>query len=378
MGPDNEHRTPGQYIEALLDEHGWTKRTLAVVLGVHDTALSKIFSGKQALGAELALTLSELFNVPAENFLQLQQSYDLARARLVTKPDPGRSARAHLFGKLPISEMIKRGWIGGKDLRDPKVERELARFFGVASSAEIEILPHAAKKTDVVGEVTASQLAWLYRVRQVASDMVVPPFSERGARESLPRLRELLVSAEGVRQVPRTLEESGIRFVLVEALPSSKIDGVCFWIDNEPVIGMSLRLDRIDNFWFVLRHEVEHVLQRHGQGAVIIDADLEGERAGVGSGVSEEERQANAAAAEFCIPQKDLDGFIRRKSPFFSERDIVSFARMLQVHPGIVAGQLQHRTGRFDRFRNHQVKVRSTIAPSAIVDGWGDVAPVGN
>ena len=47
-----------------------------------------------------------------------------------------------------------------------------------------------------------------------------------------------------------------------EALPSSKIDGVCLWLDqHSPVIGMSLRFDRIDNFWFVLGHEIEHALK---------------------------------------------------------------------------------------------------------------------
>jgi HTH-type transcriptional regulator/antitoxin HigA len=66
-----------------------------------------------------------------------------------------------------------------------------------------------------------------------------------------------------------------------------------------------------------------------------------------------------------------------RKAPFFAERDIIGFARTIGVHPGLVAGQLQHETKRFDRFRNHLVKIRSSIIPSAFVDGWGDVAPVG-
>ncbi|KAI1694314.1 hypothetical protein Ddc_22202 [Ditylenchus destructor] len=52
----------------------------------------------------------------------------------------------------------------------------------------------------------------------------------------------------------------------VEALSGSKIDGACFWLDaHKPVIGMTLRFDRIDNFWFVLRHEIEHVLREDGR-----------------------------------------------------------------------------------------------------------------
>jgi HTH-type transcriptional regulator/antitoxin HigA len=110
---------------------------------------------------------------------------------------------------------------------------------------------------------------------------------------------------------------------------------------------------------------------------MMVDAELEGERAGTGSSVSEEERMANEAAADFCVPSKSIDGFIARKAPFFAGRDILGFAKTLQVHPGLIAGQLQRRTGRYDLFRNYLVKVRSIVAPGAMVDGWGDVAPVG-
>ena len=165
--------------------------------------------------------------------------------------------------------------------------------------------------------------------------------------------------------------------MIVESLPSAKIDGACFWLtENSPVIGMSIRYDRIDNFWFVLRHELQHVLCSHGQNAMMLDAELEGVRAGTSSEIAEEERMANQAAADFCVPQRSLDSFILRKSPFFAERDIIGFARTLKIHPGLVAGQLQRRIERYDLFRNHLTKIKSIIAPNAVVDGWGDVAPV--
>jgi HTH-type transcriptional regulator/antitoxin HigA len=111
---------------------------------------------------------------------------------------------------------------------------------------------------------------------------------------------------------------------------------------------------------------------------VTIDAELEGVRAGVSSvGINEEERIANRAAVEFCVPPDKLEAFIVRKEPFFNERDIKGFARTIQVHPGLIAGQLQHRTERYDRFRSHLAKVRHIVTPSATVDGWGDVYPVG-
>lgn len=372
------YRTPGQLIRALLEERGWTNRVLAIILGIDETGLNKLIAGNRSLSAKLAIQLGEVFGEAPERFLDLQKSYELAQERLRSHPDPGRETRARIYGGLPISEMIARRWLDADDVRNtPAVEASLAKFFGVQSLDEIEILPYAAKRTNVFGEATPAQLAWLYRVKTVANEMLVAPYSTNSLHGALSQLKSLLSSAEEARKVPRIMAEAGIRFVIVESLPGAKIDGVCFWLDeNSPVVGMSLRLDRIDNFWFVLRHELEHAARRHGQGAaVMLDTDLEGARAGVGDDIAEEERVANEAAAQFCIPQKSLDAFIARKAPFFHERDIVGFARTLQVHPGLVAGQLQHRTDRHDRFRALQVKIRSIVSHGAMVDGWGNVAP---
>jgi len=174
------------------------------------------------------------------------------------------------------------------------------------------------------------------------------------------------------------LAEAGIRFVIVETLKSAKMDGVCFWLDDKsPVIGMSIRHDRIDNFWFVLRHEMEHVIQLHGKEAMMVDAELEGENAGSGPDIPEEERIANQAGADFCVPNKSMDSFIARKGPSFSERDLIGFARTLGIHPGVAAGQLRFRTGRYELFSKQLVKVRSIVSPGAAVDGWNDIYPVG-
>lgn len=373
--------SPGEYLDGLLSQRGWTQRVLATVVSIEETAISKLIKNKRPITAELALALESAFSIPAERFLGIQKDYELAQARRASKPNPAAVQRAQLIGALPIPEMIKRCWLDVPDVRDgAKLEAELIRFFGAESVADIEVLPHAAKKTNVSDDTTPQQLAWLYRVKQLANEMLVAPYSAFGARRAVELLRGLILSAEEARKVPRILAEAGIRFVIVESLPQAKIDGVCFWLDDSsPVIGMSMRHDRIDNFWFVLRHELEHVIQGHGKsgGQIVVDSNLEGERAGVGSEVSEDERIANAAAAEFCVPKKTMDSFIARKAPFFAERDILGVAATLHIHPGLVAGQLQHRTGRYDRFRNHLVKMRSIVAPNAIVDGWGDVAPIG-
>lgn len=374
-----EHATPGQLIAELLEKRGWSQRTLAVVLEKDESTVNKIVAGKGSVTTETALAMEDVFGVPADHFLDLQRKYDLAVARISSRPDRGRATRAALFGDLPIAAMVKRGWIAASDPQNLKeVETGLIKFFGVKSADEIEVLPHAARKTQVNTNATPAQLAWLYRVKAIAEELLVARYSKAALEETLPRLQALMVAPEEARKVPRMLMECGIRFVIVESLPSAKIDGVCFWLDDQaPVIGISMRYDRIDNFWFVLRHELEHVRLGHGRAEMILDIELEGKRAGTGGGVPEEERLANLSGQEFCVPNAKMDSFIARKAPFFSERDMIGFARILGVHPGIVAGQLHHKTDRYDRFRQHLANIRDHIRTGAAIDGWGDVYPLG-
>jgi HTH-type transcriptional regulator / antitoxin HigA len=373
-----EFITPAQMIDAQLGERGWTQRTLAKVLGISERTVSQLMNGKTKIGTELALQLREVLGIDANELLRLQASFELKKAELEFRPDPARNTRAMVFGGVPVGDMIARGWLKGVDsLWDSHLNEALCGFFAVSSIDQIEVLPYAAKKTDVMGDATPAQLSWIYRVKQIAQQTLVGKYSPAAVINAAKELKPLLNSTEGARKVPRILAQAGIRYAIVESLPHAKIDGVCLWLnDNSPVIGMSLRFDRLDNFWFVLRHELEHVIQKHGQSAVMLDVDLEGERAGIGADIPKEERVANEAAAEFCVPQKQLQHFIQVKSPFFAERDIRGFAATYKIHPGLVAGQLQRRLNRYDLFRNHLVKIKSVVAPNAMVDGWGDVYPI--
>jgi len=376
----DNYRTPGQLIEALLSAKGWTKRVLALVLDIDETGINHRLSDKRPINAEFAISLEEVFGVPADSFLELQKRYDLAKERIKTQPDHKRKTRAQLFGGLPVTEMMSRGWLQADSIKDvAAIETGLTKFFNVKDADQIEALPHAAKKTDAGKDLSLLQLAWLYRVKKIAEELLVPRYTQDCALSAVKKLSSLLLSAEEIRKVPRILEECGIRFVIVEALKSSKIDGVCFWLDeNSPVIGMSLRFDRIDNFWFVLRHELEHVIQQNGRESreIIIDSDLQSESVEAETVIADEERIANKAAADFCVPAKKMESFIARKSPFFKEIDILGFAKTINVHPGLVAGQIRNRTKKYNLYSNHLVKIRSIIIPSAAVDGWGNVYPV--
>jgi HTH-type transcriptional regulator/antitoxin HigA len=179
-----------------------------------------------------------------------------------------------------------------------------------------------------------------------------------------------MINPSDIIQIPSILKKCGVRLVFVESLPKAGIDGVCTWINGSPVIGMAIRYDRIDNFWFVLRHEIEHVLQEHGKEEIHID-ELDGKNANYDDSVSNEEKIANKAATEFCVPISELSSFIARKHPFIAEKDVIGFAKRMQVHPGIIVGQIHKRTNKYDVFRRYLVKIRQHLQTTNIMDGWG-------
>lgn len=359
---------PGHYIKEEMEARGWSQRDLAFILGTTDQALNPILSGKRGISSDMAKALGEAFDVPAEFFANLQQAYDLAQART---PEPSIAVRRNMQSTYPVREMIKRGWL---ELSDASmIETQLVRFFGVNSADEIPYMAHAAKKGSYEErDIPPTQLAWLFRVRQVAKSISVPEFSANALREALLELQALLYAPEEARKVPRVLAECGVRFVLVEKLPNAKIDGVCFWLEDSPVIGMSLQHDRIDNFWFVLRHEIEHVLRGHGKEQEKIDTDLDK----AADTEDEEENMANHAAADFCAPSEKLDTFLIRKHPFYYEKDVVAFARVHNRHPGLVVGQIRRKLNRYDYLTRYLVKVRQFVLPGSIADGWGQTIPV--
>ena len=247
------------------------------------------------------------------------------------------------------------------------------QFYRVKSVSEKPNFAHAAKATQY-SERTPIQWAWLFRARQLSEAVRVAGYDEGKLRQVISKLKALRIAAEEIRQVPNLLSEAGVRFVIVEFLPGAKIDGAAFWLDDQsPVIALSLRFDRIDNFWFVLRHEIEHILRRDG---LMVDLELS-EQIERNDVRPPEEMIADDAAAEFCVSKSELNNFIARVRPLYSEQRILLFSKRVGVHPGVVVGQLQRRKEvPYTHFHKFLVKVRDIITSTTLTDGWGAIPPI--
>lgn len=369
MQDQGEPTSPGEFLRRAMESKGWTQSDLAYALGGTAASVNQILSDKRSVSNNMALALGAALELDPRVIARVQADWDVVSA---DPPDPSISARAKILTKYPLREMVRRGWVDPENGRG-SLEEQVCRFFGVEKLSDVPHLAHSAKKTSY-DAIPPEQLAWLFRVKSIASEMNSPTFDKAKLLEAIEEFSRLRAKPDGMRHVPRLLERAGVRFVVVEGLPKAAIDGVCFWLHHAaPVIGMSLRYDRIDNFWFVLRHECAHVLHGHGKSEAIVDCDL-GEGDPVHS-INEEERVANLEAADFCVPAERMTSFYLRKKPYFAEREVEAFAKIVGTHPGLVVGQLQRRMGRYDFLRKHLVKVRDTLATSMMMDGWGDMVP---
>lgn len=211
---------------------------------------------------------------------------------------------------------------------------------------------------------------------QLAQMVDVKPFSEAAFTSALSKLKTLLRDPEGTRQVPRILAEAGVRFLIVETLPQTRIDGACLWLNEKsPVIAMSLRFDRIDSFWHTLLHECAHVKHRDGlEDGAMLDVDLVGEDSRDDAEKPASEVRADDFAADFSIQKSDLDNFILRVRPLFSKVKIQGLAARLNVHQGIVVGQLQKKKAiPWSHSREMLAKIRHIVTESALTDGFGSI-----
>lgn len=364
---------PGEYLSDELEARGWSQVEFAQIIGRPARLVNEIVNKKRGITPATAKELAAALGTSAQYWMNLDSFYQLWKTDPVA---PGVYRQAKMRSRFPVREMVLRSWL--EDSENPQVlESRLLRFFEIGSLDEEPRHSYAAKQSGDTGHLTPIQAAWLYRVKHIADSMQVPRFSEKRLRNAVEELKALREAPEEIRRVPEILSACGVRFVIVEPFPSSKIDGVCLWLNAaSPVIGMTLRFDRIDNFWFVLRHEIEHVLNGDGKDAAIVDSDLAKEGAPVNKDISREESLANAAAEDFCTPAKELIDFIARVGPLYYRTKVVAFARRLHLHPGLVVGQLQRRTGRYELFRPLLVPIRSFITPVAMADGYGHAFPV--
>jgi HTH-type transcriptional regulator / antitoxin HigA len=358
-------RHPGAILREKLEARGWTQDELVAITGKSRATIAKIIAGNVGISPEMAAVLAAAFGDVPEDWLKWSGQYELS---LVDAPVDAIGKRAKIYSDLPIRDMQKRGWITLS--ADPVVlQAELENFVG-PQSADSLAFPIAARKSDPLTELSPREKAWAFRARQLAAALPVVEFDPATIPSLVKKLRVLAAYPEEIKKLAQTLAIHGIKFVIVEPLAGARLDGATFWIGESPVIAMSARFDRNDNFWFTFFHEMAHVIARD---AFSFDSHGTTDEESFSIGDAKAEAKANRFASETLIPNSEMESFIRRVAPLYQESRIVQFSNRVKMHPGVVLGQL-HKRGEvsYGAHRKLIVKVRDLVIKTSLTDGWGN------
>lgn len=323
---------PVEAIKFRMEQQGLTQRDLVPYFGTA-SRVSEVLARKRPLNLAAARRLHEGLGIPGAILLS---------GKVETLPPSVEVDR------FPFAEMFKRGWFGEtkgslKEAR-PQAEELLQSFFGQAFDLNASPARYRQKIRSGSAEDPYALCAWKTRVLQRAETQDVgQPFQ----RENLsPSFLQTLVGLSALRDGPRVagelLQRQGVRLVIEAHLPGTHLDGAALLTrKEEPVVALTLRHDRLDNFWFTLLHEVAHVklhLGEDDQTAFFDDIDSVG---------ADCEAEADAFAAGLLIPEDGWKQFSGRGD--WSIRAVNHAALGWNIHPAIVAGRVRRET------KNHRI-----------------------
>jgi HTH-type transcriptional regulator / antitoxin HigA len=309
--------TPLEALEFRMESQGLTPRDLEPFIGSR-SKVSEVLSGKVPLSLRMIRALSAGLDIPAQILIGDSIPHDTRR-----------------IPRLPVKELARRGWISQKATDNAAAFASLVEAAGGRQNATAFL----RRSTHIRGSRSfdpGAQLAWTLRVLHMARGASASTYAPATlTAESLRQLVQLSSSADGPLRARRFLADIGIAFVVLPHLPRTRLDGAALLSEEErPVIAMTLRLDRIDNFWFTLVHELIHVRDHLSVvGTAFLD-DLDVAPA------DDVENETDAATADILVPTARWTRCRARQER--TPAAVLALAQELRIHPAIVAGMVRH------------------------------------
>jgi HTH-type transcriptional regulator / antitoxin HigA len=330
---------PIDAIKFRMSEKGLKQVDLAPYFGTK-SRVSEVLSGKRALTVPMIKALSVGLGIAPQTLLGLD-SNDKPVINERTKEDIN-------WSKFPIKEMLSRGWIedtGSKIKRN--VEEQVKDFVSSLGGSSANASFKRTLSGDAYTPISQYKLyAWVARVIQKARDRNLEYSYDPNSigKEFLKELANLSWSEFGPLSAVEYLEKHGICIVIEPALKGTSVDGAALKdSDGRPIIALSLRHDRLDNFWFTLLHEVVHIWKHVDLDKTFVD-DLDNHT----ESKDKLEAEANRYARDTFIPR-----VVWKRSKAYltpSVATIDELSRELNIHPAIIAGRLRRETGRYNQF----------------------------
>lgn len=321
-------------IDAILfrmEEQGLRQKDIADLLGGKNRA-SEVLARKRPLTLPMIRAIHDKLAIPSELLIR-EPAATYGKTEEIDESE------------IPVGLLVKRGWIESTEA----ISGLLRQFYAPAGSPVL--LRHTLTFGANAKTNRTNVWLWLSRVREVAASRTYLEGKYRRDdinQELLRYIVKLSWMDKGPRLAKEFLEERGVALVIEPHLPSTHMDGAAMLGRNgAPVIGLTLREDRIDNFWYTLIHELVHVWKHLDMNKcpTIVDENIE-----KSDDTQKIEREANDLAAETLLPHA-----IWRRSEAFSKpssKSILELASRLQISPAIVAGRVRYERKNYSQFSN--------------------------
>lgn len=316
--------TPIAAIKFRMEQLGLKQKDLIQYIG-SKSKVSEVLNGKRSLTLDMMRRLNKGLGISPEILLQEP------RAEF---PKSYFSLDWNLF---PLRELAKRGYFSVKQLAE-KAEENMREFISAAGSPP---LVHSCRRQSSWngkdGDWYAT-FAWelIVRFQACRKDLDVKYTPGSFTEENMSRLAHLSCYADGPVLAKEYLERHGIILIVERAIKGTYLDGVAMLLDDgTPVVGMTLRQDRIDYFWFTLLHELAHIVKHLDvdQPCIIDFKDS------ASTSLPAIEEEANMVASGVLIPENMWLGSEAKR--YGSKAGAIDLARKLEIHEAIVAGRIR-------------------------------------
>jgi HTH-type transcriptional regulator/antitoxin HigA len=148
--------------------------------------------------------------------------------------------------------------------------------------------------------------------------------------------------SDGPKKAVEYLSSKGIKLVIEPHFAHTKLDGAAILQSGVPIVALTLRYDRTDNFWFTLLHECAHVIKHLSEDNSLILDDFESET------VDEREHEANILARDAVVPIEIWKNHKITYAKHPNKEHVIDLANKMEVHPALIAGRVRYERKRYD------------------------------
>lgn len=328
---------PIEAIKARMDDLDLSQRDLVPYIG-SASKVSEVLSRKRPLSIRMIRALHAGLGIPTDVLLQE------CGAQLPDLPEGMDPA------KFPVNELARYGVFESLGFSRPADHVEECIQYLITAAGGYDTVPagmfrHGRSERLRDNQNTTALNAWLLwilsQARLTATRQRFVPADVNG--EFLATLTHMSVLNDGPRVAVELLAQYGIVVITAPHFKQTYLDGASL-LDQEgnAVIGLTLRYDRLDNFWFTLLHEIGHLVLHLTEGGYIADDMTLRDQLND----SDIEREADRFTERALLPH-DFD---QQEWDRWSGEQIRRYAIEHSIHPAIVAGHIRYQQKNYRRF----------------------------